>query len=82
MFQTIINDKLTTFRQVQVRTHKRKRINKKWKKKYGMKDTEEYLFIISFRHQAVVCNSEVAALITDEEITGEDITKEAEKVKC
>jgi len=36
----IISEALATYKSVQIRTHKKKRINKKWRKKYGFKQIE------------------------------------------
>ena len=50
---------------VQARTHKKKRINKKWLKRYGMKRIPWKTLIITNRHEIYGHPSVISKLITD-----------------
>jgi hypothetical protein len=49
---------------VQARTHKKKRINKKWRKRYGVKEVPWNKFIIA--DNKIYCNPKMIEKISDE----------------
>ena len=53
--RVVTNDSFFTVGRVQKRTHKKKRINKKWRKKYGYVDKISYTVLI--HNNTIYCHS-------------------------